>query len=116
MGHQAHDEGIRRWTSTSHTRWDRKYVMSQVVGYIKGKTAIHMARIYAERRRNYLGRHFWARTDRGRDEEVIREYVRNRNSKTPGWSRWISGGDTARPPLDGRGAVSDPSRYERLRS
>ena len=58
-----------------------KYSVSQVVGYIKGKSAIHLARVYAERRRNYVGQHFWARgyfvSTVGRDEEVIREYIRN---------------------------------------
>jgi putative transposase len=58
-----------------------KYAVSQVVGYIKGKSAIHLARVYAERRRNFVGQHFWARgffvSTVGRDEEVIREYIRN---------------------------------------
>jgi putative transposase len=58
-----------------------KYSVSQVVGYIKGKSAIHLARVYAERRRNYVGQHFWARgyfvSTVGRDEEMIREYIRN---------------------------------------
>jgi putative transposase len=58
-----------------------KYSVSQVVGYIKGKSAIHLARVYAERRRNYVGQHFLARgyfvSTVGRDEEVIREYIRN---------------------------------------
>ena len=58
-----------------------KYSVSQVVGYIKGKSAIHLARVYAERRRIYVGQHFWARgyfvSTVGRDEEVIREYIRN---------------------------------------
>ena len=58
-----------------------KYSVSQVVGYIKGKSAIHLARVYAECRRNYVGQHFWARgyfvSTVGRDEEVIREYIRN---------------------------------------
>lgn len=57
-----------------------KYAVSQIVGYIKGKSAIHMARVYAERRRNFVGQHFWARgyfvSTVGRDEEVIREYIR----------------------------------------
>jgi putative transposase len=38
-----------------------KYAVSEVVGYIKGKSAIHLARVYAERQRNYRGQHFWAR-------------------------------------------------------
>ena len=58
-----------------------KYAVSQVVGFIKGKSAIHMARVYGERRRNFVGQHFWARgyfvSTVGRDEQVIREYIRN---------------------------------------
>ena len=38
-----------------------KYAMSQVVGFIKGKSAIYMARVYGERKRNFVGQHFWAR-------------------------------------------------------
>ena len=53
-----------------------KHAVSQVVGYIKGKSAIHMARVYGERKRNFVGQHFWARgffvNTVGRDEEAIR--------------------------------------------
>jgi putative transposase len=38
-----------------------KYSVSQVVGYIKGKSAIHVARVYGGKRRNFVGQHFWAR-------------------------------------------------------
>ena len=38
-----------------------KYAVSQVIGYIKGKSAIHIARVYGERSRNFVGQHFWAR-------------------------------------------------------
>jgi putative transposase len=38
-----------------------KYPVSQVVGFIKGKSAIHLARVYSERKRNFVGQHFWAR-------------------------------------------------------
>lgn len=38
-----------------------KYAVSQVMGFIKGKSAIHIARVYAGRRRNFVGQHFWAR-------------------------------------------------------
>ena len=38
-----------------------KYAVSKVVGYIKGKSAIHLARTYMGVRRNYVGQHFWAR-------------------------------------------------------
>ena len=57
-----------------------KYAVSQVVGYIKGKSAIHLARVYGERKRNFVGQHFWARgyfvSTVGRDEAMIREYIR----------------------------------------
>ena len=58
-----------------------KYAVSQVVGYIKGKSAIHLARTYGERKRNFTGQHFWARgyfvSTVGRDEEQIRTYIQN---------------------------------------
>src|SRR5947209_17615931 len=38
-----------------------KYAVSQVIGFIKGKSAIHLARVYGENRRNFVGRSFWAR-------------------------------------------------------
>ena len=58
-----------------------KYSVSQVVGYIKGKSAIQIARQFSGRRRNFTGQHFWARgyfvSTVGRDEEVIRNYIRH---------------------------------------
>ncbi len=58
-----------------------KYAVSQVIGYIKGKSAIHIARVYGERKRNFVGQHFWARgyfvSTVGRDEELIRDYIRH---------------------------------------
>jgi putative transposase len=52
----------------------------QVVGYIKGQGAIHAARTYAARRRNFVGQQFWARayfvSTVGRDEAQIRDYIR----------------------------------------
>jgi len=62
-----------------------KYAVSQVVGYIKGKSAIHIARNYGERKRNFVGQHFWARgyfvSTVGRDEGVIRDYIRHQESE-----------------------------------
>ena len=56
-----------------------KYSVAQVVGFIKGKSAIHIARTYGGFKRNYVGQHFWARgyfvSTIGRDETVIREYI-----------------------------------------
>jgi putative transposase len=49
-----------------------KYAVAQVMGFIKGKSAIHLARVYGERKRNFVGQHFWARgyfvSTVGRDE------------------------------------------------
>ena len=62
-----------------------KYAVSQVVGYIKGKSAIHIARVYGEKKRNFVGQHFWARgyfvSTVGRDEAVIREYIRRQEEE-----------------------------------
>ncbi len=38
-----------------------KYAVAQVIGYIKGKSAIWIARTYSGRQRNFTGEHFWAR-------------------------------------------------------
>jgi putative transposase len=57
-----------------------KYAVAQVIGYIKGKSAIHIARNYLGHRRNFTGQHFWARgynvSTVGRDEQVVREYIK----------------------------------------
>ena len=57
-----------------------KYAVSQVVGYIKGKSAIHIARTYAGYRHNFIGQNFWARgyfvSTVGRDEDAIRKYIK----------------------------------------
>lgn len=67
-----------------------KYSVSNVVGYIKGKSAIHLARVYGERKRNFVGQHFWARgyfvSTVGRDEEVIRNYIRHQVQEDEKWS------------------------------
>ena len=62
-----------------------KYAVSNVIGYIKGKSAIHIARVYGERRRNFVGQSFWARgyfvSTVGRDEAVIRDYIKNQEQE-----------------------------------
>ncbi len=62
-----------------------KYSVAQVVGYIKGKSAIYIARNFGERRRNFVGQHFWARgyfvSTVGRDEAVIRDYIRQQETE-----------------------------------
>ena len=62
-----------------------KYAVSQVIGFIKGKSAIHLVRVYGEHRRNFVGQSFWARgyfvSTVGRDEEVIRNYIRHQEQE-----------------------------------
>ena len=58
-----------------------KYSVSQVIGYIKGKSAISIARQFMGRARNFSGYHFWARgyfvSTVGADEVTIRQYIQN---------------------------------------
>jgi len=58
-----------------------KYAVSSVVGYIKGKSAIAIARRFKGKQRNFNGEHFWARgyyvSTVGLDEEMVREYIRH---------------------------------------
>ena len=62
-----------------------KYAVAQVVGFIKGKSAIHIARTFGGLAKNFVEQHFWARgyyvTTVGRDEEVIREYIRKQEAE-----------------------------------
>ena len=62
-----------------------KYAVSQVIGFIKGKSAIYFARVYGEKKRNFVGQHFWARgyfvSTVGRDETMIREYIRHQEQE-----------------------------------
>ena len=58
-----------------------KYAVSNVVGYLKGKSAISIARKFKGRQRNFTGEHFWARgyfvSTVGLDEDMVIEYIRN---------------------------------------
>ena len=62
-----------------------KYAVAKVIGFIKGKSAIHIARRYADRKPNFAGQNFWARgyfvSTVGRDEQKIREYIRQQESE-----------------------------------
>ena len=62
-----------------------KYAVAQVVGFIKGKSAIHLARVYGERKRNFVGQHFLARgyfvSTVGRDAEMIRAYIQKQEAE-----------------------------------
>src|SRR5215475_5331732 len=62
-----------------------KYAVAQVVGYLKGKSAIHIARTYGGRERNFVGEHFWARgyfvSTVGHDEEAVRRYIQTQEAE-----------------------------------
>lgn len=62
-----------------------KYSVAQVVGYIKGKSTIHIARAYLGQRKNHSGMHFWARgyfvSTVGTDEEIVRNYIREQEKE-----------------------------------
>jgi putative transposase len=58
-----------------------KFAVAQVVGFIKGKSAICIARNFGGKQRNFQGEHFWARgyyvSTVGKDEELIKAYIKN---------------------------------------
>lgn len=62
-----------------------KYSVAQVMGYMKGKSAIHIARVYAGRRRNFVGQHFWARgywvSTVGKNEAAVRRYIQEQEKE-----------------------------------
>ena len=62
-----------------------KHSVSAVMGFVKGKSAIHIARVYAGRRRNFVGQHFWARgywvSTVGRDESAVRRYIQEQEKE-----------------------------------
>jgi putative transposase len=81
-----------------------KYSVAQVMGYIKGKSAIHIARTYAGKRRNFVGQHFWARgywvSTVGRNEALVRKYIQEQEKEDQR--------------LDQLGLFDGGSRFERL--
>ncbi|WP_306549558.1 IS200/IS605 family transposase [Desulfobulbus sp.] len=62
-----------------------KYAVSQVVGNMKGKSAIHIAWTCLGQRKNYSGMNFWARgyfvSTVGADEDVVRAYIREQEQE-----------------------------------
>ena len=83
-----------------------KYSVSQVMGYIKGKSAIHIARTWQGRRRNFVGQHFWARgywvSTVGRNEAVVRKYIQEQQKEDQR--------------LDQLGLFESEGRFERLKT
>ena len=62
-----------------------KYSVAQVIGYIKGKSAIHIARTYGGKKKNFLGEKFWSRgyfvSTVGKDEKMIKDNIRHQEAE-----------------------------------
>mgnify|MGYP001828413006 CR=1 FL=1 len=62
-----------------------KYAVSKVVGYLKGKSAIMVARLFGKKRRKFKGESFWARgyfvSTVGLDETMVREYIKHQEER-----------------------------------
>ena len=62
-----------------------KYAVSSVIGYIKGKSALYIARNFRGKKRNFVGEFFWARgyfvSTIGLDEGMIRNYIKNQEKE-----------------------------------
>ena len=62
-----------------------KYAVAQIIGFIKGKSAIQIARNFVGRKKNFTGQHFWARgyhvSTVGRDEEALRKYIKEQEKE-----------------------------------
>ena len=58
-----------------------KHAVAEVIGYVKGKSAIAVARQFGGRKRNFAGERFWARgyavSTVGFEEEEVRKYIRH---------------------------------------
>jgi putative transposase len=61
-----------------------KHAVSSVIGFLKGKSAIAIARRFKGKQRNFEGENFWARgyavSTVGFEEEVIRRYIREQEA------------------------------------
>ena len=62
-----------------------KIAVSQAMGFLKGKSAIHIARNYTGHRRNFVGQNFWARgcwvSTVGKNEAMIRQYIQQQEAE-----------------------------------
>ena len=65
-----------------------KYAVAHVIGFMKGKSAIAIARKYQGKERNYTGEHFWARgyavSTAGFEVDTIRAYIKNQEESREG--------------------------------
>ena len=62
-----------------------KHSVSNIIGYIKGKSAIYIARNFMGKKNHFTGMKFWARgyfvSTVGRDEKMIREYIQKQEAE-----------------------------------
>ncbi len=62
-----------------------KYSVAQIVGFIKGKSAIQIARNFQGRKKNFVGQNFWARgyyvSTVGKDEEAVKAYIQHQEKE-----------------------------------
>ena len=62
-----------------------KYSVAQIVGFIKGKSAIQIARTFQGRKKNFVGQNFWARgyyvSTVGKAEEAVRAYIQHQEKE-----------------------------------
>ncbi len=70
-----------------------KYAVSNVVGFIKGKTAIHLARMYGKQTHNFVGQGFWVRGyfvfTIGAKRAAFRQYIRDQERADERHSLWM---------------------------
>ena len=78
-----------------------KLAVSSVIGYIKGKSAIHVARHFLKRKRNYAGQRLWARgffvDTVGHNTEAIRRYINNQEAEDQRLDELEFGADWDKP-------------------
>jgi putative transposase len=82
-----------------------KYSVAEVVGYVKGKSAIAIARNYMGRKQNFAGQSFWARgyyvSTVGLDEDIIRKYIQNQEQEDKRLDQFELCKNNEQPPLGG---------------
>ena len=80
IGKESEKLLLRKFKSVKRIKEASEESISEVVGFLKGKSAIKMFDKHSELKRRYWGRHFWAKgycvSTVGLDEEQIRKYVR----------------------------------------
>ncbi len=90
-----------------------KYSVAEVMGFMKGKSAIHIARTFAGKRKNFVGQHFWARgylvSTVGKDEAMVRKTSKSRKRRISAWINWRCSNAEAGFAGSGKAALSRSS-------